>query len=105
MAGIGSLRMVKLWQYTAAPDENGDQVETLVLKAKTFAEVTDNGGSRGIDRGQVNLDSSKTFRIRYREDWNIKGSWRIQYLGKYYTVTNIERINEKRFNWLIRANG
>ena len=51
MAGIGTFKLIKLYQYTVAKDATGNNTETEAL--------------------------------RYR----------------------IERINEKRFNWLIRAEG
>ena len=103
MAGIGNYKLVKLYQYTNSKSVSGDNVEALALRHRTYAEVTANGGSRGENRGQVTLGESKQFKIRWRADWILNGDWKIKYFGKLYTISSIERINEKRFNWLINA--
>ena len=105
MAGIGTFKLIKLYQYTVAKDVTGNNTETEALRFRTFAEVKDGGGSLGSDHGHNSLSNEKTFKIRYRPDWNIGTKWKIKYFGKMYGITSIERINEKRFNWLIRAEG
>ena len=105
MASIGQFKMVKFYEYTNSKSLSGDNVESLALRLKTFAEVTDSGGSRGDNRGQSNLNGGKTFKIRQNSNWNVNADWKIKYFGKMYTITHIERINEKRFNWLINAQG
>jgi head-tail adaptor len=103
MAGIGLLKLVKLYQYTNSKSVSGDNVETLALRYRTFAEVTGLGSSRGENRDKTDIGDSKQFKIRWRADWVLNGDWKIKYFGKIYTITGIERINEKRFNWLINA--
>ena len=105
MAGIGSYKLVKLYQYTVAKDVTGNNTETEALRYRTFAEVKDGGGSLDSDHGKNLLSNQKTFKIRYRPDWVLNTKWKIKYLGKLYGITHIERINEGRFNWLIRAEG
>lgn len=105
MDGIGSLKMVKLYEYTFERSVNGDLQETKALRAKTYAQVSDNGGVRSETSGQTVLDDTKVFLIRWRSDWALKGTWRVRYFGKDYTISKIERVNEKRFNWRIIAKG
>ncbi len=105
MAGIGSYKLVKLYQYTVAKDVTGNNTETEALRYRTFAEVKDGSGSLGSDHGHNSLSNEKTFKIRYRPDWSIGTKWKIKYFGKMYGIKSIERINEGRFNWLIRAEG
>ena len=105
MASIGQFKMVKFYEYTNSKSLEGDNVETEVLRIKTYAEVTDTGGSRGDNRGQSNLSGGKTFKIRQNGNRTINADWKIKYFGKIYTITHIERINEKRLNWLINAQG
>ena len=90
---------------TVATDVTGNNTETEALRFRTFAEVKDGGGSLGSDHGHNTLSNQKTFKIRYRADWVLNTKWKIKYFGKLYGITSIERINEKRFNWLIRAEG
>lgn len=103
MAGIGQYKMVKLYQYSIGKDGNGDNTETLSLRYRTFADVVDRGGSRSVERNQVSLGDVKQFKIRWRENWLLDSKWFIKYFGKQYAISKIERINEKRFNWLITA--
>ena len=105
MAGIGSYKLVKLYQYTVAKDATGNNTETEALRYRTFADVKDSGGSLNSDHGHNILTNEKTFKIRYRHDWVLNTKWKIKYFGKLYGIKSIERINEGRFNWLIRAEG
>lgn len=104
MVGVGGLKRIKLIEYTTSKDGNGDNIETLANSYPIYAEVTDKGGGRSFDNG-VNLSKSKTFRIWFKPSWVLTGNWIIRYFGTDYTITNIERINEKRFNWIVSANG
>lgn len=103
MAGIGEYKLIKLYQYTSSQDASGDNKETLALKYRTYADVEDTGGGRSSERERTTLSNVKRFRIRFRTDWVINGDWKIKYFGQLYTIGKIERINEKRFNWLITA--
>ncbi len=105
MAGIAQYKLVKLYQYTNAKSVSGDNVETLALRYRTFAEVTGTGSSRGDNKERTSIGDSKQFKIRWREDWILTGEWKIKYFGKIYNIAGIERISEKRFNWLINAQG
>ena len=105
MAGIGDYKMVRLYEYTFERSVTGDLQETKALRAKKYAVVEDNGGGRSNNNGLTTLDDTKVFLIRWKPDWSIKGTWRVRYFGKDYTISKIERINEKRFNWRIIAKG
>lgn len=105
MAGIGSYKLVKLYEYLVVVNTSGNNVEVEQYRFRTFAEVKNSGGSLGSDHGHNTLSNQKTFKIRYRTDWILNTKWKIKYFGKLYGITSIERINEKRFNWLIRAEG
>lgn len=103
MAGIGNYKLVKLYKYTNSKSVYGDNVESLSLRYRTYAEVTSLSSSRVEDRGRTDVGNSKQFKIRWRADWILNGDWKIKYFGKIYTISSIERISEKRFNWLINA--
>lgn len=105
MAGIGLYKLVKLYQYTVAKDATGNNTETEALRYRTFAEVKNSSGSLGSDHGHNTMLNEKTFKIRYRTDWILNTKWKVKYFGKLYGIKGIERINEGRFNWLIRAEG
>ena len=103
MAGIGEYKAIKLMKYSSTVNGNGDSIES-VFSYRLWAEVTDNGGSRSQVSGRTTLSGAKQFKIRFRPDWVLNGDWKISYFGQVYAISNIERIGEKRFNWLITAN-
>lgn len=98
------MKKIKLNEYTVTKDGNGDNTESLANSYPIWAEVKEVSGNRSFDNG-VNLTKSKTFRIYFKPDWVLTGNWTITYFGRDYTIENIERINEKRFNWIVSANG
>ncbi len=103
MAAIGQYKPVKLIKYTITKDGNGDNVEAVEARYRIWADVSDSGGSRSVERGQVNLNTTKVFLIHFRPDWVLRGDWKIKYYGKEYSISNIERANQQRFNWRVTA--
>lgn len=104
MAAIGSYKPVKLVKYTITKDVKGNNVEAIEARYRMWADVSDSGGGRSTERGQVNLNTTKVFLIHFRPDWKLNADWKIQYYGKEYSISSIERVNEKRFNWRVTAN-
>ena len=41
MAGIGTFKLIKMYQYTVAKDATGNNTETEALRYRTFADVKD----------------------------------------------------------------
>jgi hypothetical protein len=103
MAGIGDYKPVKLIHYTTTVDANGDASQTAQTWT-LWAEVTDLGGGRSQVDGRTTLSDGKEFKIWFREEWALNGDWKVRYFGQTYAITGLTRVNEKRFNWLIRAN-
>lgn len=102
MAGVAEYKPIKLEKFTTSVDANGDASQTV--ETYTFwAEVTDNGGGRTQAEGKTNLTNTKTFKIWFRVNQFVNADWRIRYFGQTYSVSNIQRINEKRFNCQITA--
>lgn len=104
MAGIGNYKKIKLKEYTVTQDGNGDNIESLANSYAIWAEVIEKGGARSFNQG-VETTKTKTFKIYFKPDWVLTGNWTVKYFGREYTLENIERINEKRFNWILTANG
>ena len=102
MAGIGTYKPIKLIKYITSLDGNGDAIETLAKIYKMWSEVKSLGGSRSLQKEQTALSDSKTFKIMFK-DYPINADFKIQYFGQIYAISSIERIDEKRFNWLITA--
>lgn len=100
MAGIGTLKPIKLLVYGTNIDSNGDAVESIQMTYKMWAEVADNGGSRTQSLGRTEMSETKTFRINFR-GYLITGNYKIKYFGQTYAITNIERVDEKRFNYVL----
>jgi len=102
MAGVGEYKPIQLVRYTITFDEGGNPTQTAQYW-NAWAEVTDNGGGRSQVDGRTTLSSQKTFKIWFRTNTILIGEWKILYFGDTYAITNIERINEKRFNLLVSA--
>lgn len=99
---IGNLKPIKLIQYNQSFDVYGDAIEAANTTYKMWAEVDDNGGSKNQELGRTDMTDSKTFKINFR-GYLVTGDYKIQYFGQTYAVTNVQRIQEKRFNYLLTA--
>lgn len=95
---IGNTKPIKLVKYTSTIDNNGDATETVEVIYKLWAEVTDEGGSRSQTDGRTESSDTKVFRINFR-NYNINSNYNIIYFGQVYGISNVKRINEKRFTW------
>jgi len=100
MAGIGNLKPIKLLVYGTNIDANGDAIETIQTTYKMWAEVADNGGGKTQANGRTEMSDTKTFRVNFR-GYLITGNYKIKYFGQTYAVTNIERVDERRFNYVL----
>lgn len=98
MAGIGNLKPIKLLVYGTNIDANGDAIESIQKIYKMWAEVADNGGSKTQANGRTEMSDTKTFKINFR-GYLITGNYKIKYFGQTYAITNIQRVDEKRFNY------
>ncbi len=92
---------VEKWQ--AIKDSNGNPIEQIQVAYNLWAELVQQGNGRIDTAGQTRLTNSKQFKIRFRPDWVIGTKWKFKYLQKRYSITGIERIDEKRFNWIING--
>jgi head-tail adaptor len=99
---IGNLKPIKLIQYNQSFDVYGDALEAVQTTYKMWAEIEDSGGSKNQELGRTDMTDSKTFKINFR-GYLVTGDYKIQYFGQTYAVTNVQRIQEKRFNYLITA--
>src|SRR5688572_13531457 len=96
-------KQIRVENWIAPKDSKGDAKEVIEYARNFWADVSDRGGFRSNIGGAARLAKTREFKIRFRPDWKLKGSWRIIYLGNRYRIVGIERLNEKRFNWLINA--
>lgn len=99
---IGNLKPIKLIKYNQSFDVYGDALEAVQTTYKMWAEIEDSGGSKNQELGRTDMTDSKTFKINFR-GYLVTGDYKIQYFGQTYAVTNVQRIQEKRFNYLITA--
>lgn len=96
------VKQIRLEKWVTSQDSNGENVET-VAKYNLHAEVTKKGGARVSTLGQVLLQDSVQFRVRFRPYFKPSGNWRVVYDGNRHTVQKIEKEKENRFWWLITA--
>lgn len=98
-------KQIRVEKWIAPKDAKGDAKERIEYAIPFWAELVKTGGYRKDTAGQTKLVDGVQFKIRFRPDWKLKGSWKLKYLGKRYNITNIQRIDEKRFNWLVYGEG
>lgn len=94
---------IRLEKYGIVKDGNGNAVESINSAYNRFAEVVRTGGFRSDSNGQTKLNNSIQFKVRFRPDWKISGMWKLIYNGSRYSITQIQRLNERRFNWIINC--
>ena len=97
---------IRVEKWVVNKDYNGNMVEGIQQSYNLWAELIGVGGNQRTDTaGQVRLTKVKQFKVRFRPDWKVDSKWKFLYLQKRYTITGIERLNEKRFNWIINGEG
>jgi SPP1 family predicted phage head-tail adaptor len=101
--GIGQRRQVKLLPVSVGQSNEGRNTETAGTAISTWAEISNPSGSRNYQNGQPQLSNTKNFLIRFRFDLHPDVNWKIQYDGKEWTVSEIQRLNEKNFYWQLTA--
>lgn len=98
-------KQIRIEKWKAPKDPKGDAKEAVEFAMPFWAEPVKMNGFRRDSAGQMKLVDAVQFKIRFRPDWKLTGAWKIIYLQKRYTITNIKRIDENRFNWLIYGEG
>lgn len=100
--GIGQRKAVKIEAFTASQAATGQWEETKV-RTNTWAEVRDPSGFRAYELGQTKLGQTKTFRIRYDFAKHPNCDWRIVYDGRTWTVSTVQKVQEKKFYYDLTA--
>jgi head-tail adaptor len=101
---IGARKPIKIVSVTPDIDFSTGHAkagETLIWEG--WAEVTNPNSNRRFFSGQDSLEHTKFFKIRNNLEISHDVDTRLIYAGKRYTVNSIEREDEKKFYWIIRA--
>lgn len=101
--GIGQRKQVQLVQLLVAQDTDGRNKEQEGDKFGVWAEISNPSGFRLYAQGQTQMGNTKNFLIRFRINKYPDCNWKIRYEGKDWTITNIEKVDEKRFYWQMTA--
>jgi len=94
---------IRLEKWAMVKDGNGNSIESVNTAYNMWAEPIKMGGGRSDSNGQTKLNTSVQFKIRFRPDWKVNGMWKMIYNGARYSITQIQRVKEKRFNWIINC--
>jgi SPP1 family predicted phage head-tail adaptor len=100
---VGLMKPIRLIQNTSAQNSDGRWVETAANSYNIFGELVKTGSGRSVNNGQTQFTNTIRFKIRFRDDFDVSGDWRLVWAGKQYTISGIDRVDEKRFNWEITA--
>lgn len=101
--GIGQRKQVQIIPVTSTANTGGSWVENEGNRYSVWAEVTDPSGFRVYAQGQTQLGETKNFLIRFRFDRFPDCDWRLIYDGRKWTVSEIHKVDEKRFYWRLTA--
>lgn len=101
--GIGERKQVNLVQLLSSKAANGNWVTTEGIRFSSWAEITNPSGFRDYQNGQTQLGTTKRFKIRFRFDQFPNCDWKINYDGRDWTISEKQKLDEKRFYWLITA--
>lgn len=102
--GIGTYKPIQLRQIAVMIDaETGRNVESTGEVVNTWADITNPSGFRDYSNGQTQMGSTKRFLIRFRFDRYLNADWVIRYAGKDWTPSEIQRVDENKFYWLVTA--
>lgn len=101
--GIGKRLPARIIPYTTGRNASGSAIETAGTGINVWAEITSPSGFRAYQNGQTQLGNTRQFMIRFRFDLYPNADWRLMYDGKLWTVTEIQKMDEKKFYYLITA--
>lgn len=94
---------MQLVQLVTAKTAEGRNTETEGDKIGLWADISNTSGFRTADNGQTQLGTTKNFLIRFRMDKYPNCNWKIRYEGKDWTISTIQKVDEKRFYWRMTA--
>jgi len=101
---IGKRKQARLEKWATAKDSNGKNVESLVSHYDIWIEPEVRSSSRSSLNGKTGLVNVYDFRFRYTNvDIDITGNWRLLYDRRYFKVHSINKENQNRFYYLMRA--
>ncbi len=94
MAGlnIGSMKPAKLERWDG---------ETFVNKFPVFVLPVKNGAARAFDYGQPQITNDYSFQLYFKTNKWPNADWKLIYEGKRYMISEISKVDEKRFFWKI----
>lgn len=101
--GIGTTRQIKLVQITPAKGSEGNWNSEVETSFNTWAEITSVSQGRDYSNGQVAMNQSKRFKVRFRFDQYPGADWKVRYSLRDWTIISIVKQDEKQFYWIITA--
>ena len=101
--GVGTMKMIKLIEIVQNQTSGGRNQESEGPNYPLWAEIKRRAAGFVYKSGLVNLTESLEFRVRYRDDIKPNSKYKVLYLGNRHQVKSIERENENKFFWIIKA--
>ncbi len=101
--GIGQRKQIQIIPVIATKAAAGNWISTEQDAVGVWAEVTDPSGFRTYQNGQTQLGETKNFLIRYRFDRFPNCDWKLIYDSRRWTVSEIRKMDEKRFYYRLTA--
>lgn len=99
--GIGQRQPIKLVQIAVTIIGNGRNIESEGISFQTWAEISNPSVFRDYLYGQTQMGKTKNFLVRFRFDKYPNADWKVIYNGVQWTISQIQKVNEKPFYWLL----
>lgn len=82
---------IKINKYSAAQNQYGESVETLVTSSARWAEVKEKSGNVHFGSGAMDWDYDISVRFRYYASEKIENKDLIEWLGDEYRIVDSKR--------------
>lgn len=96
--GIADQKRVQLLKREVQTGTDGRRVPGTTQTYNLWAEVTSLSGSRDYNQ-QTQLTATRRFKVRFKFNLHPNCDWLVKYNGNEYTVSEILRVDERRFYW------
>lgn len=97
--GIGQQKKIQLVKMQVQTGVTGRRVEGAFQTYNLWAEISNVSGARDYLGNQTQFTNSKRFKVRFKFNLHPNCDWKVIYNGQEYTVTELNRMDEKRFYW------
>jgi SPP1 family predicted phage head-tail adaptor len=88
-------KRIELQAFTAVSDGMGGSTKTWTTEDTTWAAIWPVSASETIRAQSPTMTATHRIQMRYREELQVKASWRVKYGARYFSIVSIINKDEK----------